>query len=71
MDKTLLKDILKAQGLDLAEDAVALVVKGVLKSLPAIVTATENKFDDMLIPLLAVVEPQLMKLIDKIDGQEG
>ena len=71
MDKKELKEILKEQGLDLAEETVTTVVKGVLKALPAIVTATENKIDDLAIPILLVLEPVLLSYVDKIDGKEG
>ena len=72
MDKTDLKAILKEQGLDLAEETVTTIVKGVLKALPSIVKATETPIDDMIVlPLLSVMEPVLMSYIDKIDGKEG
>lgn len=62
---------LKKEGLDIAEDAAISAVKAVFKSLPAFFAATENKYDDMVVGLLPVIEPQIIMLLDKIDGEEG
>lgn len=69
--KSAIVDILKEQGLDIAEDVVALTIKAVLKGLPKILEQTENKYDDLLIPLLKVIEGPLLELVDKIDGEVG
>jgi hypothetical protein len=62
-------DILKDQGLDIAEDVAIATVKGVIKALPGILALTPNKFDDLLIPILGLVEAPLISLLDKIDGK--
>lgn len=69
--KDLIKAELKAAGLDLAEDSAVLAVRAVLKAIPKVVAATDNKIDDLLVPLLQVVEGPLLSLLDKIDGEEG
>ena len=61
---------LKKEGIDLAEELVAGAVKAVFKAIPKIVLATENKVDDLLVPVLAVVEPKVLELVDKIDGED-
>ncbi len=61
---------LKAAGLDIAEESTAAVVRGTLNAIEEIVKQTENKYDDMLLPVLEIVKPKLMKLIDTIDGEE-
>jgi hypothetical protein len=71
MDKAQLVEILKRNGLNIAEDAASMAVKAVFKAIPEIVIATENKFDDLLIPLVGILEPQILALVDKIDGEEG
>lgn len=68
--KKILMEELKKEGLDVAEDAAMGACKAVFKALPKFFLATENKYDDMVIALLPVIEPQLMKLLDKIDGEE-
>lgn len=65
-----LTDELKKQGLNIAEDTAVSACKAVIKSLPAFLLATENKYDDMLIPLLGVIEPNVLALLDKIDGED-
>jgi len=65
-----ISEILKEQGLDIAEDAAVATVKGVFKALPAILAVTENKYDDMLIPVLGLLEPQVIGILDKIDGED-
>lgn len=62
---------LKSAGLNIAEDAAIAAAKAVLVVLPKIVAKTENKYDDLLLPVLSVLEPKLMELLDKIDGVEG
>lgn len=62
---------LKKSGLDIAEDAAVAVVKAMFVLFPKIVIATENKYDDLLLAVLPVLEPKVMELLDKIDGQEG
>jgi len=66
-----ISEILKKHGLDIAENAVGSTVAGIFDALPEILLATENKYDDMLIPLLGLIRPQIMMLVDKIDGVEG
>lgn len=69
LKKTLLEE-LKKEGLNIAEDAAVGAVKAVFKALPRVVLASENKFDDLLIPILGVVEPKVLELLDKIDGED-
>jgi len=71
MDKAKLVEILKQNGLELAEETATMAVKAVFKAIPEIVKLTENQVDDLLIPLISVIEPPILSLIDKIDGQEG
>jgi len=71
MDKAKLVEILKEEGVNIAEDQAVSLVKGVFKALPKIAEATENKVDDLVVPLLLVVEPKVLEVLDKIDGQVG
>jgi hypothetical protein len=69
--KKLIVEELKKEGMDIAEDAAISAVKAIFKVLPKVALATENKFDDLLIPVLGVVEPKILELLDKIDGEVG
>jgi len=69
--KTMIIEELKKNGLDIAEDLAITIVKVILALLPKIALATENTWDDLIVPLLAVIEPAIMKELDKIDGKEG
>ena len=69
--KKLIIDELKKEGLDIAEDAAISAVKAVLKVVPKVVAATENKVDDIPVAIIPVIEPALLDLLDKIDGEEG
>ena len=62
---------LKDKGLDLAEEAAKLVAESVLDWVTESVVATENKFDDLLIAVVPIVKQEVLKYIDKIDGQVG
>jgi predicted histidine transporter YuiF (NhaC family) len=69
--KKMIVEELKKEGLNVAEDAAVSMVKAVLKIVPKVVSETENKVDDLLIAIVPVIEPSLMDLLDKIDGEEG
>lgn len=69
--KKIIVDEFKAEGLEIAEEVAVKLTKVAFRVLPKVVAATETKVDDLLIPLLAVVEAPVMKALDKIDGQEG
>ena len=62
---------LKAKGIEVAEDALILLLDEVLDYAAKKVIETENKFDDMLIAVLPIIKSQLADLIDKVDGKEG
>lgn len=68
--KKLVLEELKKEGINLAEDAVAGIVKAVFRAIPKVVLATPNSVDDLLVPVLAVVEPKVLELVDKLDGED-
>lgn len=61
----------KGKALDFAEDEAKLVVEETLAWIQDSVIATENKVDDLAVPVLMVIKPVIMKQVDKIDGKEG
>lgn len=71
MDKKKLSEILKKNGLDVAEDVAASAIKSIFKALPEIAKETPNKIDDSLVPLLAIIEPLVLSFVDQIDGEQG
>jgi len=69
-----LKDLgkkLKDEGLELAEDAAAKVVKCTLAWLKESAALSPNKMDDLVAPLLTPLEAYVLEQVDKIDGQPG
>lgn len=68
--KLLLKELKKA-GLNIGEDAVKGVVEAVFNALPEFLLKTENKVDDLAIAILPIIKPHVLKVLDKIDGEEG
>ena len=70
-DIGMLVDKLKANGLDLAEDAAKVAVESIFDWVAESATASENKIDDVIAPLLPILKPHIMEMIDKIDGEEG
>lgn len=67
--KAMVVSELKENGLDIAEDMAIAAVKVILGIIPKVAIATENKWDDLCIPMLAVLEPAILKELDKIDGK--
>ena len=71
MNRSELSDILKEHGLNVAEDTAIAAVKSIFKALPDIALKTENKVDDLFIPVVSIIEPKIIEMLDKIDGVEG
>lgn len=68
--KKMIVEELKNGGLEVAEDSAVKAVKVLFKLLPKIVMATPTPYDNLLIPLLPVIEPAVLELLDQIDGKE-
>lgn len=60
---------LKKLGIELGEEAAIKIVQIAFRMMPKILAQTENKTDDLLIPILALVEPKVIELLEKIDGK--
>jgi len=69
--KKIIVEELKKQGLDLAEDAAEDALEGFFSGLEKIVTASDNKYDDMLVPVLGMVKPKILEMINKIDKSDN
>lgn len=68
--KQVLLDELKKEGLDILEDTAISTCKAVFKALPKFFLATETKYDDLAIPVLKVIEPSVIQLLDQIDKED-
>ena len=66
-----LLDGLKVEGLDLAEDAAKKAVNGVLNWVELSASESDNKLDDILLPVISAARPLIMAELDKIDGEAG
>jgi hypothetical protein len=62
---------LKAKGLDVAEEGARVVLDAVVEYIEEGAVESENKLDDILVPLVVALKPLAEKAIDKIDGKEG
>lgn len=70
MDKKEITDILKAEGLDLAEDMAVQAVRVAFRIMIAVVPKVSNGLGAIIGPLVQIVEPQVLALLDKIDGED-
>lgn len=66
-----MKDILKAEGLEVMEEASKAAIIAFIKAAPKLALASPNKYDDLLIPLLGVIEPALLKLAEEINPADN
>lgn len=69
-----LKDLgekLKAEGLDLAEDAAGKAYKAIMAWFKESAALSANPFDDMVAGFSAQIDGIVMPQIDKIDGKVG
>ena len=71
MDFKLLGQRLIKCGLPIAEESAEIIVKETLAWLGEEVIKTENKYDDLLVALIPIIEKKLLEQVDKIDGEEG
>lgn len=71
MDDALKKDILatlKTEGLDVAEDMAVVSVKAAFALIKLIVPKFSTGLGVVIGPMVDLIEPQVLKLIDTIDG---
>lgn len=62
---------LKKEGLELAEESAKMAAHAFLNSVEKMIVASENKYDDLLLPLVGIAKPELMKLIDEINKADN
>lgn len=65
-----LVDKLKSKGLDVAEDAAVVVLEAVVEFVKEGAAESENKVDDLLVPLVEAIKPIVVQQLDKIDGKD-
>lgn len=63
--------ILKSEGLDLAEENVKVIAKVGIKVLGIVLPKVNPMIAGIVLPILTLVEPKLLALIDEIDGKVG
>ena len=63
-----LKEELKANGLPIAEDAIQILVKVIKNVTIEAVQKSENKFDDIALPIINMAFEMLEEKVDLIDG---
>lgn len=66
-----LLEMCKADGLDLLENELGVVYKNMKKWIQDSAALSENKIDDVIAPFIGQLDPILLPLIDKVDGQVG
>ena len=66
-----LKEKLKKAGLNAAEEHTLLALKHVKQIGQILVDDTTNPYDDVAFKGVLMLEEELKKAIDKIDGEEG
>lgn len=69
--KEMLIEELKKNGLEIAEENAIMVAKVVFALLPKLIAQSTNKYDDMLLPVFALVEPKVIELLDNINKADN
>jgi hypothetical protein len=62
---------LKGKGLNIAEDAAGEVYACLKEWLSESAVKSENKYDDLILAILPMLDELVEEQIDKIDGEEG
>lgn len=63
-------DILKDEGLDIAEELAVQAVRGAIKLIKQMLPKINPLISMLIAPLLDQLEPMLLGIIDKIDGED-
>ena len=61
---------LKEKGLDVAEDAAAIIVETTMDWIVVEAAKSNNKYDDLVGVFIPTLKPVVMGYIDKIDGAD-
>lgn len=69
-DLSKLGERLKGKGLDLAEDALALIVSESFDWVAEEATLSETPYDDLLAVVAPVAKSKVLEFVDKIDGED-
>lgn len=70
-DVKVLVEKLKAKGLDMAEDVAKVALVEVLDWISESAKVSNNNYDDLFIAVMPMLKAEMLKQIDKIDGQVG
>lgn len=70
MDQKEIVEILKDEGLDIAEEMAVQAVKGAIKLIKQMLPKINPVVNMLLAPMLDQLEPVLLGIIDKIDGED-
>lgn len=70
MDKKEILEILKNEGLDVAEDMAVVAVKSAIAILRVVMPKLSNGFGLAFNLLLDAYEPRILDLLDQIDGKK-
>lgn len=70
MESNEIVDVLKSEGLDLAEDMAVNAVRGAIKLIKAMLPKVNPVVSVLISPLLDQLEPILLGVIDHIDGED-
>lgn len=70
-DLKALGERLKAKGLDIAEEALAMAVGETMDWVAESAVISDTPYDDMAVVIVPPLKKQVLGLVDKIDGEEG
>lgn len=70
-DVSILIDKFKAKGLDIAEDVAKMALVEVLDWIVESARVSHNNYDDLFIAIMPLLKAEMLKQIDKIDGEVG
>lgn len=71
MDQKEIVRVLKDEGLDIAEDMAVHAVKGAFQLIKTMLPKVNPVVALVMIPMLDTLQPLLLDVIDKIDGEDN
>lgn len=70
MDKKEIIGVLQAEGLDVAEDMAVAAVRAAFRIIMLVVPKVSNGLGAIVGPMIMLVEPLVLGMLDKIDGKD-
>lgn len=65
-----INETLSSAGMDVAEEAAVMVVEAAFALMALLIPKVSNGLGAIIVPMIAIVKPRVLEMLDKIDGED-